>query len=88
MGWSRGAELAQDIWEILEPSLGPDANQTRLALEVIDAFEQYDCDSMYECEFVRELLKYDEESGKFVCKYDGMTEKEIQKAVIDESSTD
>lgn len=47
MGWSSGAELADEIWEKVEPFI-PSESRPAIAEDFIKMFERYDCDCMRE----------------------------------------
>ena len=38
----------------------PDDKKGKAALELVDLFEGYDCDTMQECSFVNKYLEWDE----------------------------
>lgn len=48
MGWASGSELAEEIWVIVSKHI-PKQNQKRVAQKIITAFEERDCDTIYEC---------------------------------------
>lgn len=52
MGWSQGSEIATKIWESVEDELPP-AQRQRFARKLISIFEDYDCDTMGECDEIR-----------------------------------
>ena len=49
MGWASGSELAEDVWALMSPFIPP-SKRKQLAIELIDLFEEHDCDTMDECE--------------------------------------
>lgn len=55
MGWASGSELAEEIWDIVRPYI-PNGDQGRklIARDIIEAFENHDCDTMDECEQLQE----------------------------------
>lgn len=49
MGWVSGSSLAEDIWKEFR-KLIPEALKKRAARRLIQLFENYDCDTLDECE--------------------------------------
>lgn len=49
MGWASGSELAERVWGDVRKYI-PDTERQAVANNVIDAFEDMDCDTMEECE--------------------------------------
>jgi hypothetical protein len=49
MGWSSGAELAEEVWGIVRGYV-PKAKRKGIAIQIIDAFEDHDCDTMNDAE--------------------------------------
>ena len=49
MGWCNGSELAQAVWALVRQYIPLDVRPA-IAREVIDRFEDEDCDTMYEAE--------------------------------------
>jgi hypothetical protein len=49
MGWADGSELAEDVWNLFRDFV-PTKSQERVASELIDLFENMDCDTIEECE--------------------------------------
>lgn len=49
MGWARGSELAEVVWDLVRDyiSIG---SRPRIARRFIDHFEDMDCDTIDECE--------------------------------------
>jgi hypothetical protein len=47
MGWASGSELAENVWELVRPYL-PANERMQVARKFIEAFEHFDCDTMYE----------------------------------------
>ena len=72
MGWASGSELADKIWNLLENrdliEQLDDEVKAEIALEIMDIFEQQDCDTMDECDFVNEFLKYNENTEEWESK--------------------
>ena len=72
MGWASGSELADKIWNLLENrdliEQLDDEVKAEIALEIMDIFEQQDCDTMDECDFVNEFLKYNETTEEWESK--------------------
>lgn len=48
MGWASGSQIADEIWDCIKKDL-PKAKKRKLARLLIDTFESFDCDTMYEC---------------------------------------
>ena len=48
MGWSSGGDLMDSIIGALKPRVSPRKRRNIYTL-LIDAFEQHDCDVLYEC---------------------------------------
>ena len=70
MGWNVGSELADEVWELFLKynKYMPESSREKLAFELVDMFEDFDCDTMYECEFVEEYLEYNENSNTWEIK--------------------
>lgn len=49
MGWSGGSEVGDTIWNGIRGFI-PEGNRQEAARIIIDALEDKDCDTMYECE--------------------------------------
>ncbi len=49
MGWASGSEVGDDIWNGIRDLILPE-NRQEAARVVIDALEDADCDTIYECE--------------------------------------
>lgn len=49
MGWASGSELAERVWGEVREFI-PDDKRKNVANEIIDAFEDMDCDTIDECE--------------------------------------
>lgn len=47
MGWSRGSELAEDVWERVRKHI-PEDQRKQVAGEIIDLFENEDADDFYD----------------------------------------
>ena len=67
MGWSSGSELAQSVWDWMMPVMSHDSDvlSNELALELLELFRDYDCDTMDECDFVQEYLEYNEDTNEW-----------------------
>ena len=49
MGWSRGAELLQEVWKICEPLMSHSYDvEHAVARDLVKLFESYDCDTIDE----------------------------------------
>lgn len=50
MGWASGAELAARVWEAITPLVkdADPAEVRRVAADIVDAFEDADCDTLEE----------------------------------------
>jgi hypothetical protein len=62
MGWSSGAELAGDVWDLFKKYV-PAKDQKRVATKLVDLFENQDCDNICEVEELCKLVhnnKHDE----------------------------
>lgn len=49
MGWASGSEVGDQIWDNIR-ELIPEEHREEAARVVIDALEDQDCDTIYECE--------------------------------------
>ena len=49
MGWASGSEVGEEIWNGIR-YLIPEDDRQEAARVVIDALENQDCDTIYECE--------------------------------------
>lgn len=49
MGWASGSEVGDTIWNGIRGFI-PEGNREEAAKIVIDALEDQDCDTIYECE--------------------------------------
>lgn len=49
MGWSGGSEIAAKVWSAVRPHI-PQRDKEFVARQIIDAFEDADCDTMSEAE--------------------------------------
>lgn len=47
MGWASGSELFEWVWEDVRPFL-PTQERTKVAVNLIKAFEAFDCDTLSE----------------------------------------
>lgn len=73
MGWASGSELADKIWSSIKKIENEGVHieeeiKAELALNLVNAFEEMDCDTMQECDFVNELLVYDEDKYEWRVK--------------------
>lgn len=59
MGWASGSEIADSVWDEFQKYI-PNDKKGKVALELVGLFESNDCDTMQECSFVNEYLKWDE----------------------------
>lgn len=53
MGWASGSALADDVWALFRDYV-PKKYREHAARELIDLFEDNDCDTMCECEQLQE----------------------------------
>lgn len=51
MGWASGSELADNLWFMLRKYVPADKRKD-VARKFIAHFEDYDCDTMHECEWL------------------------------------
>jgi len=49
MGWARGSELAEVVWNLVRDYIPVD-RRPKIARRFIDHFEDMDCDTIDECE--------------------------------------
>jgi len=49
MGWASGSELAESVWSLVRDHI-PQRRRKEVALDLIDLFENMDCDTIEECE--------------------------------------
>ena len=49
MGWSGGSEIGTSFWESVRECI-PIKDREFVAKELINALEEQDCDTVYECE--------------------------------------
>lgn len=49
MGWSSGSRLLGDVIESLQKHVPDDEAREAVYVELIDAFEDFDCDTLDEC---------------------------------------
>jgi len=67
MGWAGGSEVATEIWKVIFKYIAiPDLPS--VAYELTNTFENADCDTMEECEFVRQYLKWNHASDHWEIK--------------------
>lgn len=55
MSWKSGGEVAQNIWNVIEPYISEE-EKSSVVKEIVDIFLDYDCDTIYGCEFVNQYL--------------------------------
>jgi len=48
MGWISGSKLAESIWSLVRDYI-PQRKRKKVALDLIDLFENMDCDTIDEC---------------------------------------
>jgi hypothetical protein len=60
MGWTRGSEIANDVWEAVGKYV-PDEHKRDVARELVDIFESHDCDTMDEAEALMKDAKLNRE---------------------------
>ena len=65
MGWASGSELAEKVWELLESMIDYNIAKPHVALKLVEIFEDYNADSMYECDFVRKYLIFNDDKGEY-----------------------
>jgi hypothetical protein len=53
MGWSRGSEIAAEVWDLVKEFV-PTKKRKSIAKQIVDLFEDNDCDTMYEAEDLME----------------------------------
>ena len=49
MAWSRGADLFSEIAEIIFDKVGDEDDRKAMYDELIELFEDHDCDNLHEC---------------------------------------
>lgn len=49
MGWAGGSQIAGDVWKLVRFYI-PRKERERIANQIVDIFEQHDCDTMDEAE--------------------------------------
>ncbi len=59
MGWAGGSQLADEVWNIVSKYI-PAKDRPAVAHALCAQFQNEDCDTMDECEFVNEYLEYDD----------------------------
>ena len=57
MGWASGSELLDDIWKALIKYIPEGISTVNAGKELIEIFENYDCDTTYETEVYQYLLE-------------------------------
>jgi len=50
MGWTTGSEIAQDLWNAIKDELN-DKQKKKIKEAIIEVFEDFDCDTMYEVQW-------------------------------------
>lgn len=67
MGWASGSGLAAEIWSMFRKYV-PTRSRKRVALKLVDLFENEDCDTMDEAERLMKdgglFGRWDEEEGE------------------------
>lgn len=51
MGWASGSEIAEDIWKLVRVHI-PRKERKDIANQIIEIFEDKDCDTMEEAELL------------------------------------
>jgi len=49
MAWSRGADLFSEIAEMIFEKVGDEDDRKAIYDEMIELFEDFDCDNLHEC---------------------------------------
>lgn len=49
MAWSRGADLFSEIAEMIFDKVGDEDDRKAIYDEMIELFEDFDCDNLHEC---------------------------------------
>lgn len=49
MGWASGSDLAHRLIVACKKNIKDDTVREKIYIELIDAFEDYDCDTLCEC---------------------------------------
>lgn len=62
MGWCSGAEIADDLWKMVEKHIAPSKRQ-QLARDWVDFFESHDCDCMMETDVGNVAGKIEDKDG-------------------------
>ena len=57
MGWASGSELAEEIWDIVKKYI-PKNKKKKVAKQLVEAFEDRDCDTMCEAEELFKVAGY------------------------------
>ncbi len=60
MGWAGGSEVAHNIWSGIRKYV-PEEHREKVARVIIDALEDQDCDTIYECEQLVKDAKLEDE---------------------------
>lgn len=61
MGWASGSSLAEDVWNIVRSYI-PETDRKKIVMELVDRFEDDDCDTLQEVEeFVHYFPEHFEE---------------------------
>ena len=68
MGWASGSELADTLFHHVEIAVKDENTRKALAFKFVEIFERYDCDTMSECRFVKEYLKWNDELERWEFK--------------------
>lgn len=56
MGWSRGADLFTEIAQIITDHVNDEDDREAMYMELIELFQDYDCDNLDECAGVEYIL--------------------------------
>lgn len=56
MGWSGGSEIASEVWDIVKEFI-PKKKRKVIAKQIVNLFEDNDCDTMYEAEELMEAAE-------------------------------
>lgn len=68
MGWASGAELADALFDYVEIAVKDDDLRKMMALKFVETFERFDCDTMYECQFVETYLTWNDDKERWEFK--------------------
>ena len=65
MGWASGSEIADAVFDAAHKGFLTEHDCAVFALSLVDIFENADCDTMCECDFVQNYLVYNEDIGRW-----------------------